>query len=89
MKKINETYIFNKGDGNDTIYNYKGTGSIKFGDGIHLEDLAFYMDHSNNLNKLVLDISAYATDNGISINSVADVKDNPDLMNLVVNSWAA
>ena len=44
---------------------------------------------SDDINKLVQDMTAYATDNGISINSVADVKGNQDLMNLVINSWAA
>ena len=48
-----------------------------------------YLLTSDDINKLIQDMSAYAADNGISINSAADVKENPDLMNLVANSWAA
>lgn len=34
-------------------------------------------------------MTAYASENEITINSVQDVKQNADLMNLVNSAWAA
>jgi Ca2+-binding RTX toxin-like protein len=58
----NDTYIFNRGDGHDTIYDYGRSGSnysyhnagddtLKFGEGINKNDVVFYM----NGNNLVID----------------------------------
>ena len=44
---------------------------------------------NEDINKLIQDMSAYAAENGITISSVQDVKDNPDLMNLVNSAWVA
>ena len=130
----NETFIFNEGDGSDSIYNYGGTDTIRFESSVSKENIALFQDSSGDLfidygedsgndviqiqnqdtpnyaiesfelvddtgatqmltsediNKIIQDMSAYAADNGISISSAADVKENPDLMNLVANSWAA
>ena len=35
----NDVYIYNKGDGNDTIYDANGTDTIKFGPGISKQDI--------------------------------------------------
>ena len=35
----NDTYVFNRGDGADTIYDTLGDDNLKFGDGIVKEDL--------------------------------------------------
>ena len=42
---------------------------------------------SDDVNKLIQDINAFATDNGLEIGSAADVKKNQDLMNIVTSSW--
>ena len=44
---------------------------------------------NEDINKLIQDMSAYAAENGITISSAQDVKDNPDLMNLVNSAWVA
>ena len=40
-----------------------------------------------DVNRIVQDLTAYATDNGIALASVEDVKNNAELMNIVVSSW--
>lgn len=42
---------------------------------------------NTQINQLIQDMSAYATENGITISSVEDVKANADLMNLVNSAW--
>ena len=42
---------------------------------------------SDAINKLVQDMSAYATEQGISLSTVEDVKNNADLMNMVNSAW--
>ncbi|WP_331774714.1 calcium-binding protein [Sulfurospirillum sp. 1612] len=47
-----DTYVFNRGDGKDTIYDaYRdgnaGNDTLKFGEGITQDDLAFWMDGGN------------------------------------------
>ena len=36
----NDTYVFNRGEGHDTIFNHHGTNAIQFGAGISLSDLS-------------------------------------------------
>ena len=43
---------------------------------------------NEDINQIIQDISTYATDNGIILSSVTDIKDNPDLMNIIANSIA-
>ena len=43
----NDTYIYNLGDGFDTISDSSGTDKIKFGEGISFEDLSFENDNNN------------------------------------------
>ena len=128
-----DTFIFNKGDGNDIITNRDGNDTIQFGESVDINNIAFFLDSSNNLfidygdkagndtikinnqgdskytiekieiknsagdiqlltnediNQIIQDISTYATDNGIILSSVTDIKDNPDLMNIIANSIA-
>ena len=89
----------------EKIYGYAGNDTIDAGDDViqkqnnsnyAIESFelgddtgAIQMLTSEDINKIIQDMSAYAADNGISISSVADVKENPDLMNLVANSLAA
>ena len=42
-----ETFIFNKGDGKDVIYNVNGNDTIKFGEGITLENIKFHGEGSD------------------------------------------
>ncbi len=39
------------------------------------------------INQLIQDMSSYATEQGISLTSVEDVKNNADLMNMVNSAW--
>ena len=66
----NDTYIYNLGDGNDTINDVGGIDTIKFGAGITLENLAF-MQTSDNLN-----IWFHNQDGGISIENYFTNPDN-------------
>ena len=43
----NDIYIYNLGDGFDTISDSSGTDKIKFGEGISFEDLSFENDNNN------------------------------------------
>lgn len=40
-----------------------------------------------DINQIIQDMTTYATDNGISMTSVQDVKNNADLMNIVAAGW--
>lgn len=44
---------------------------------------------NDTINQIIQDMSAYATDNGLTISSVEDVKNNADLMNLISNALDA
>ena len=66
----NDTYIYNLGDGNDTINDVGGIDTIKFGAAIALENLAF-MQTSDNLN-----IWFHNQDGGISIENYFTNPDN-------------
>ena len=66
-----DTYIFNRGDGKDTIFDDYGTkygdsnsgnDTLKFGEGITTDDVIFYMDEAN----LVVD---YANSDQVTITS--------------------
>jgi hypothetical protein len=64
----NETYIFNLGDGNDTITDYTAYSDVKsnrivFGEGIDTDDLIFSKDGSN------LKIAIAGTDDTITVNN--------------------
>ncbi len=100
-----EGYIITGTKVAENIYGYAGNDTIDAGDDViqkqnnsnyAIESFelgddtgATQMLTSEDINKIIQDMSAYAADNGISISSVADVKENPDLMNLVANSLAA
>ena len=45
----NDTYIFNQGDGNDTITDYGGNDTIKFGKGISKDDLIVSRDNYDDI----------------------------------------
>jgi VCBS repeat-containing protein len=42
---------------------------------------------SDDINKIIQDMNSYAVNEGIAINSNSDVKNNNELMNIIVNSW--
>ncbi|MEZ5690848.1 MAG: tandem-95 repeat protein [Rickettsiales bacterium] len=49
----NDTYIFNLGDGQDIIYDYKGNDQIVFGAGITQSDIQLVSDYANNQSLIV------------------------------------
>ena len=51
----NDTYIFNIGDGNDNIIDAGGNDTIKFGEGITLENIRFLKDLDNNALQIVVE----------------------------------
>lgn len=59
----NDTYLFNKGDGADTIYDFNGNDRIKFGTDIKKEDISF----KRELDKLIISIKS---NNGTSNDSI-------------------
>ena len=48
-----------------------------------------YYLSSADINQIIQDMSAYAVNEGIALNSVSDVRNNEQLMQIVVNSWHA
>lgn len=46
-----------------------------------------YSLNNTQIDQIIQNINAYAVQEGISINSVSDIKNNEDLMNIVNNSW--
>jgi len=64
-----------------TILNQDATGIEK----VQLSDGFFLTD--SDINKLIQGLTSYANDHGISLTSVDDVKNNQELMNIIVNSW--
>ena len=121
-----DVYIFNLGDGNDTVDYLGDKDVIEFSDDIIREDIALFVDSDNKvtldygeiagdstiyitnkssagviisvkdntytmsdtaINQLIQDMSSYATEQGISLTSVEDVKNNADLMNMVNSAW--
>jgi Ca2+-binding RTX toxin-like protein len=62
----NDTYLFNKGNGQDNIGDYAGTDSIVFGIGVAKGDISFKKDVNNALN-LVMSING--TNDSINVNN--------------------
>ena len=58
-----DTYIYNLGDGADTINEYKGKDKIKFGQGITSDNLTFTRDGNNLVIKVNNDINQSITIN--------------------------
>ena len=69
--------------GDSTIYitNKSSAGVI-----ISVKDNTYTMSDTA-INQLIQDMSSYATEQGISLTSVEDVKNNADLMNMVNSAW--
>uniref|UniRef100_UPI0026233209 calcium-binding protein n=1 Tax=uncultured Campylobacter sp. TaxID=218934 RepID=UPI0026233209 len=119
-----DTYIFGRGDGSDTIYDRHGGGdTIKFKEGIGKENITFqkiandlvlkYGENdtvrindqfgdgaieqialasgeyitASKINKIVEDLNAYASNNGMSNISMEDMKNNPDIMQMFASGW--
>ena len=117
-----DMFIFNLGDGSDTIDAKSGNDTIAFASSVEKDDIAIFVDNQNNLfidygvesgtdkihavgnsvenvsvgdytltsnaiNQLIQDMSAYATEQGITLSTVEDVKNNADLMNMVNSAW--
>ena len=118
-----DTYIFRKGDGADTIYDLSGNDTIKFKEGIKKENITFqrvandlvlkYGENdtvrinnqfsggaieqialasgeyitASKINKIIEDLNAYASNNGMSNISMDDMKNNPDIMQMFASGW--
>ena len=125
--KGEKLYIFNQGDGNDTIRTTLCEDTIQFTEGITEDDIIFRTEGNNlfiefenqdtdsikienyllddiyevetlkfsdgttisnsQINQIIQDMSAYATEQGITLSTVEDVKNNADLMNMVNSAW--
>ncbi len=76
-------YGVNSGSDQITIENWKNplfqTETFTLGSGKYLTN--------DDINKLLQDMDAYAAENGISLSSVADVKSNTELMNMISSAW--
>ena len=119
----NDTYIFGRGDGADTIYDYRDNDTIKFKEGIGKENITFqrvandlvlkYGENdtvrinnqfsggaieqialasgeyitASKINKIIEDLNAYASNNGMSNISMDDMKNNPDIMQMFASGW--
>lgn len=133
----NDVYVFNIGDGADTVYDYDyfgyynsnnyynaGNDTIQFGEGIQESDISIFKSGSNlilsygdndlitvtnqsnvnnaiekftlsdgnyltsnDMNLIIQSMNAYATDHGLSIDSIDTVKANQELMNIVAGAW--
>ena len=127
-KASTTTYVYNYGDGNDSIINGYGLNYLELGEGFTNDNVILFLDSQNDslqigflnsdnvieidrknrnaymdkitlsdgnyldnnqINQIIQNISAYASDNGIDISSIEDVKNNPDLMNMISSSWMA
>ncbi len=122
-----DTYIFSKGDGYDSIIDYHGNDTIKFKDGVKKQDLTFMLSDNDlsirygendfitinsyaidasrqiekivledgniitndQINKIIQDINAYAKDNGITGISHDTMRNDANIMNLVMSGWSA
>ncbi|MGD9581956.1 MAG: calcium-binding protein, partial [Vampirovibrionia bacterium] len=70
---------------NDLITVNKQTKSAYGIEEIRLDNGSYLTD--SDINLLVQDLTAFASDNGIHLSNVQDVKNNEDLMNIVMNAW--
>jgi hypothetical protein len=71
-----EYTIYNQGDANPSVAN------MTLSDGEYLTNV--------DVNLLIQQMSSYAADHqGIAFTSLNDVKNSPDLMNIISNSWHA
>ncbi len=87
----NDSYHIDSNDGIDygssiggdqlTIQNQDSNTIEKF----QLDNGQYLTD--SDINQIIQDMTTYATDNGISLTSINDVKNNQDLLNVVINSW--
>ncbi len=66
----NDTYVFNLGDGQDTINDTRGTNILKFGDGITASNLLFTSTDSQDLIVRLVDAQGNPTGDTIFIESM-------------------
>ncbi len=71
----NDTYIFNLGDGNDTISDIGGLDTLEFGAGITLENISFTRNYATNSLEITFNIEGYY-DNKITIENYFTSDDN-------------
>ncbi len=75
----NETYMFDSGDGIDTIVDSTGDDKISFGSNVLKENIAVYKDSSDNL---IIDYSASSGQDRLTIqNQVSNTIENFELAN--------
>ena len=92
ITKENLTFMFNGnnlsiryGDKDSiTVNNYTGNVAYQI-EKIELEGGNFITN--SQINKIIQDINAYAKDNGITAISHDTIRNNQDMMNLVMSGW--
>ncbi|MBP1732499.1 MAG: hypothetical protein H6Q55_2928 [Deltaproteobacteria bacterium] len=52
---------------------------------VELSDGSFLTD--GDINKIIQDMTAFASGNGIQLSSMDDVRKNPELMGMIVQGW--
>ncbi|MCZ6106270.1 calcium-binding protein, partial [Campylobacter ureolyticus] len=77
----NDTYIFNRGDEKDTIYDTGGNDTLKFGEGISREDLIIKRD-KNDIKIYVKDSPSQNIDD---ITDIVTIKDWYNSSNKIEN----
>ena len=124
----NDFYLFNTGDGSDTVTDESGRDSILFGDEVSVDSIALYRNGDTlqigygtddqitlanysdsetgnrienitmtdgssmtaaDINQIIQEMSAFAVSEGISIDSLDDVRNNEDLQTIVASHWQA
>ncbi len=75
--------------GDDTGVNLCGALNQNADSAIEKVQIGNYYISNTAINQLVQDMTAYAAENGISLNYVEDVKNSAELMNLVNAAWSA
>ncbi len=70
----NDTYIFRRGDGQDTIYDHSGTDTISFGEGISIADVNIRKGNARNQDLIIrfYDAGGNLTNDSLTIQQWAD-----------------
>ncbi|MCH9812829.1 MAG: tandem-95 repeat protein [Epsilonproteobacteria bacterium] len=78
--------IISYGEGDDITVKYQSYSNSGV-EKVALEDGSYITN--DDMNQIIQSINAYASENGIEVDSVNDVKENAQLMNIVSNGWHA
>jgi Ca2+-binding RTX toxin-like protein len=63
----NDIYLFNLGDGQDTIYDYSGTDTLVFGEGILQENIQITQTNNQDIVLILLDAQGQVTGDSVRI----------------------